>query len=86
MVFIVERNILEADISFYMIHRNCIRRILNIRRNGHHFQEAVITTVAVLELLGKIDQLLDRIRVYQLGNRLCKIVNIQKEGHKICGA
>ena len=77
MVFIVERNIFEADISFYMIHRNGIQRILNIRRNGHHFQETVITTVAVLELLGK---------VYQLGNRLCKIVNIQKKGHKICGA
>ena len=77
MVFIVERNILEADISLYMIHRNGIRRILNIRRNGHHFQETVITTVAVLELFGK---------VYQLGNRLCKIVNIQKKGHKICGA
>ena len=77
MVFIVERNIFETDISFYMIHRNGIRRILNIRRNGHHFQEAVITTVAVLELLGK---------VYQLGNRLCKIVNIQKKSHKICGA
>ena len=73
----MKRYIFEADISINVVQRHCIWCILNIRRNGHHFQESVITTVAILELLRK---------VYQLGNRLGKVIDIQKKSNKVCGA
>ena len=52
----------------------CILRIRDIRLYIHDLQEALIAGIAVLELLGKIDQLLDRIR---------EIIDIEQEGHKI---
>ena len=63
----MEGYILKTNISFYVIQSLGVWRILNIRRNGHHFQEAVVTAVSILELLGE---------VYQLGHWLCKVVDI----------
>lgn len=72
--FIAEGNFFKTDISFHMLQRNCIGRILNIRCNRHHFQKTVITAVSVLELLRKIHKLCYRLR---------KVVDIQKKGHQV---
>ena len=60
-----------------MFHRHSIRCIFNIRCNGHHFQETVITAVTILELFSEI---------HQLRNGLSKIIDIQKKCHKVCSA
>ena len=73
-LLIVERDIPECNLSLHIPQFHCIGYILDIRRNGHDLQEPGVTTVSVLELLCKGDQLL---------HRICKVIDIQKHGHQV---
>ena len=74
-IFIMETYVIKLYITLHVCHAHRIGTICNVRRNTHDFQKTFVTTVTILELFGKIHQFLDR---------LCKIVNIQKESYQIC--
>lgn len=73
MFFIPEGNILKFYFSPHIFHDNGIFLIRNIRFNGKNLHKPFKAGISILELLGKINQRLNR-----LGNTLIYKRNVIK--------
>ena len=64
MFFIPEGNILKFYFSPHIFHDNGIFLIRNIRFNGKNIHKPFKAGISILELLGKINQRLNRLGKY----------------------
>ena len=75
IILISEGYIPEFNLSFYLIYGYRIRSVRNIRRDRQDFKESLKSRVSILELLCE---------GYQFLHRICKVVDVEKEGDQVC--
>ncbi len=79
LAVIREGYILKIDISLYAGHFSCIRSVLDIRLDADHLVETFESGHAVLELLGKADELSDRLgEVIHIKKKCDQILKCQR--------